>query len=85
MRYAQLAAAGKLGPAQLTYAGATKPREALYDTEKDPWQVNNVADDPTHRPVLERMRKRSAIGRSKRAISASCTRLRPHGCRHAAG
>ncbi len=53
----RLAAAGKLNAAQLTYAGPNKPREALYDSEKDPWQIHNVADDPAYRPVLERMRK----------------------------
>jgi hypothetical protein len=28
----------------------------LYDTEKDRWQVNNVAGEPEYRPVLERLR-----------------------------
>lgn len=35
----------------------TKPVEELYDTEKDPWEVNNLASDPTYTVVLERMRK----------------------------
>lgn len=48
---------GKLNVVQLTYAGPAKPLEALYDTQKDPWQVQNVAGDPAMRPVLERMRK----------------------------
>ena len=52
----RLAAAGKLDAAQLAYAGPAKPVEALYDTQTDPWQVHNLADDPAHRPVLERMR-----------------------------
>ncbi len=34
-----------------------KPAEELYDTENDPWEVNNLADDPEYRSVLERMRK----------------------------
>lgn len=54
---ARLAAAGKLNAKQLTYAGPTKPCEALYDTDQDPWQVRNLADDPAYRPVLERMRR----------------------------
>ncbi|MCX6897319.1 MAG: sulfatase [Verrucomicrobia bacterium] len=54
---AKLAAAGKLNAAQLSYAAPTKPAEALYDTEKDPWQVKNVASDSEYRPVLERLRK----------------------------
>jgi arylsulfatase A-like enzyme len=53
----RLAAEGKLGEAQLTYAGPGKPPEALYDTEEDPWQIRNVAGDPQYAPVLARMRK----------------------------
>ncbi|HOX55867.1 MAG TPA: sulfatase-like hydrolase/transferase [Candidatus Paceibacterota bacterium] len=53
----RLAAEGKLNAPQLTYAGPCKPVEALYDSEKDPWQIRNLADDPASRPVLERMRK----------------------------
>jgi N-sulfoglucosamine sulfohydrolase len=34
-----------------------KPVEELYDTEKDPWEVNNLAGDPKYKEVLERMRK----------------------------
>jgi HEAT repeat protein len=34
----------------------TKPAEELYDTENDPWEVNNLANDPEYREVLERMR-----------------------------
>jgi hypothetical protein len=52
----RLAAEGKLKASQLTYAGPSKPIEALYDSEKDPWQMQNLADDPAMRPVLERMR-----------------------------
>ncbi|MCX5673718.1 MAG: sulfatase-like hydrolase/transferase [Planctomycetota bacterium] len=53
----RLAAEGKLNEAQLTYAGPRKPAEALYDSDKDPWQIRNVADEAEYRPVLERMRK----------------------------
>ncbi|MCF6332232.1 MAG: sulfatase-like hydrolase/transferase [Draconibacterium sp.] len=34
----------------------TKPVEELYDTENDPWEVKNLADDPAFKDVLERMR-----------------------------
>lgn len=34
----------------------TKPAEELYDTENDPWEVNNLADDPEYKEVLQRMR-----------------------------
>lgn len=35
----------------------TKPAEELYNTRNDPWEVNNLADDPAYRDVLERMRQ----------------------------
>lgn len=54
---AQLATAGKLNEAQLTYAGPGKPVEALYDTQQDPWQIHNLASDPASQPQLERLRK----------------------------
>ncbi len=34
----------------------TKPAEELYDTENDPWEVNNLAQDPAYKDVLEKMR-----------------------------
>ena len=34
-----------------------KPVEELYDTENDPWEVNNLAKDPKYAGVLKRMRK----------------------------
>lgn len=34
----------------------TKPSEELYDTENDPWEVNNLAADPNYSDVLDRMR-----------------------------
>jgi N-sulfoglucosamine sulfohydrolase len=33
-----------------------KAPEELYDTEKDPWEVKNLAGDPEYKDVLERMR-----------------------------
>jgi N-sulfoglucosamine sulfohydrolase len=53
----QLAAAGRLNAAQMTYAAPTKPIECLYDSATDPWQTNNLAGDLALRPVLERMRQ----------------------------
>lgn len=34
----------------------TKTVEELYDTQNDPWEVKNLADDPEYRDVLDEMR-----------------------------
>lgn len=33
-----------------------KPVEELYDTENDPWEINNLSNNPEYREILERMR-----------------------------
>lgn len=35
----------------------TKPVEELFDTENDPWEINNLADDPAYAERLAGMRK----------------------------
>jgi N-sulfoglucosamine sulfohydrolase len=42
-----------------------RPVEELYDLRKDPSEVRNLADDPAHREVLERMRKEMARFRAE--------------------
>jgi uncharacterized sulfatase len=52
----QLYDEGKLQPPR-TFFWERKPPEELYDLEQDPDEVRNLAGDPKHRDVLERMRK----------------------------
>jgi hypothetical protein len=48
---------GKLPAAAERWMAETKPVEELYDVEADRHEVRNLAADPKHRAVLERMRK----------------------------
>ena len=43
------------GPAAL-WMRTHRPAEELYDTTADPYQIENLADNPAHRTTLERMR-----------------------------
>jgi uncharacterized sulfatase len=56
----RLHAEGKLSAAAARFMAGSKPMEELYDLEKDPHEVQNLAADPKHRAVLERMRKAHA-------------------------
>ncbi|WP_299581130.1 sulfatase-like hydrolase/transferase [uncultured Sunxiuqinia sp.] len=47
---------GQCNPAQSAF-WEPKPVEELYDTEKDPWEVHNLANDPNYSETLERLRK----------------------------
>lgn len=53
----RLFAEGTLTGPQLQYFEPIKPVEELYDTEIDPHEVKNLAGDPKHKDVLERMRR----------------------------
>ncbi len=44
-----------VGPSR-RFFDPTKPVEELYDTEADPHQIHNLADDPQYADVLERFR-----------------------------
>ncbi|MFO7898631.1 MAG: sulfatase [Planctomycetota bacterium] len=49
--------AGELaGPQQLMFANS-RPVEELYDTDADPYEIENLADDPAYRGELERLRR----------------------------
>jgi len=47
---------GSLPPDAAWFVAETKPVEELYDLEKDPHQVKNLADDPEYRSILDRFR-----------------------------
>ncbi|HDR9799174.1 TPA: sulfatase [Burkholderia cenocepacia] len=46
---------GKLPPATAAWFG-TKPVEELYDADRDPWELHNLADDPRYRAKLDELR-----------------------------
>ena len=45
----------KLNPLQKSLF-ASRPAEFLFDIENDLWETSNLAEDPEHKPVLEKMR-----------------------------
>lgn len=47
---------GGLNDVQSAYWQVPQPTEELYHTADDPWEVNNLAGDPSHRDRLARMR-----------------------------
>ncbi|MFB6151553.1 MAG: sulfatase-like hydrolase/transferase [Haloarculaceae archaeon] len=50
------AAAGDLSGAE-TWFAETRPAEELYDLERDPHETENLAGDPDHADVLDRLRE----------------------------
>jgi len=53
----RLAEEGGLSATAAWAAAESKPLEELYDTQADSHEVHNLAQDPDHAPVLERLRK----------------------------
>ncbi len=48
---------GQLDPVQQLWFRKTKPLEELYDTWNDPYEVNNLAEDPAFSGILEELRE----------------------------
>lgn len=48
---------GKLDKNQMSWFRESKPTEELYDCEKDPFQFNNLVNDPKYKETLVEMRK----------------------------
>ena len=48
---------GQLTPDQERWFDETKPEEELYDTQVDPWEFNNLAENPEYEAKLQELRK----------------------------
>lgn len=54
----RLDAEGKLTGPQKSWFSYTRPPEELYDVKTDPFQIKNIANDPSYKEVITIMRKR---------------------------
>jgi hypothetical protein len=52
--------AGELEGAAKLFMRDEKPAEEFYDTQVDPYEVNNLIESPKHRVIIDRMRKELA-------------------------
>jgi arylsulfatase A-like enzyme len=48
---------GKLEPNQWQFALMSKPLEEIYDTQKDPHEINNLIGDPGYQSIVTKFRK----------------------------
>lgn len=48
--------AGRLNEVQAALVKPKQPVEYLFDLQNDPWQIQNLVEDPGHKPDLERLR-----------------------------
>ena len=52
-----LKADGKLSPAASVFFNPVKPKEEFYDLENDPFELNNLIDDPAYAEMIGKMRE----------------------------
>jgi arylsulfatase A-like enzyme len=52
----RLGAEGKLTPAQAKFMAPRRPPEELYDLDRDPFELTNIASQPEHQATLARLR-----------------------------
>jgi len=53
----QMYARKKLNKVQARFFQANKPQEELYDLKNDPWEINNLAENPKYQNELKRLRQ----------------------------
>jgi len=52
----ELHAQGKLTSVQALFMAPQKPDEELYDIQNDPYEIHNLAAEPSHQKTLKKMR-----------------------------
>jgi N-sulfoglucosamine sulfohydrolase len=74
-----LHAEGKLPPSQAACLVTPRPEEELYDTEKDPYALKNLAQDPHYEPVMDEMRAALAAWQRETGDKIDPDNIKPDG------
>ncbi len=53
----RIVAEGKLKGPETLFWSATKPLEEFFNTQKDPYELNNLIDSPRHQKTIRRLRR----------------------------